>query len=142
MSSIWSVKPTLAQIHERNNGTMVSHLGIEFTEVGDDFLGAKMPVDERTKQPAGILHGGANVVLSETIGSVAANWIVFPQGKMAVGLEVNANHLRPVSKGYVYGVAKAVHLGKSTQVWEIRISDDEGKLSCISRLTMAIVAKP
>lgn len=142
MSSIWPVTPTLEAIHQRNHDTLVSLLDIEFTEVGDNYLVAKMPVDARTKQPAGILHGGANVVLAETIGSVAANLIVQPQGKMAVGLEVNANHLRPVTHGFVHGTATAVHLGKSTQIWEIRIKDDRGRLTCISRLTMAIIAKP
>lgn len=139
MTEIWPTRPTIEQISARNKNTMVEYLAIEFTEIGENYLCAKMPVNERTKQPAGILHGGANVVLAETIGSVAANVIAAASGKMAVGLEVNANHLRPVSQGFVYGKAQAVHLGKTTQIWEIRISDDSGNLSCISRLTMAIV---
>jgi uncharacterized protein (TIGR00369 family) len=137
--SIWPQTPTLEAIHARSQNTLVTHLGIEFTEVGADFLRAKMPVDARTKQPAGILHGGANVVLAETIGSVAANWIAAAEGRMAVGLEVNANHLRAVREGFVHGIARPLHLGRTTQVWEIRISDDAGRLSCISRLTMAII---
>lgn len=117
-------------------------LGIEFTEVGDDFIKARMPVDERTRQPFGILHGGASVVLAETLGSVASNLVVDSDKFMGVGLEVNANHLRPVSQGFVTGECRPVHLGSKTHVWDIRLMDDNDKLNCICRLTVAIVPKP
>ncbi len=118
---------------------MVDHLGIEFTEVGDDFLKAKMPVDQRTVQPAGLLHGGASAALAETIGSVAANLCVDHTKRVCVGLEINANHIRSVRNGNVYGQCHPLHLGQSTQVWEIEIRDEKQKLVCVSRLTMAVV---
>ena len=114
-------------------------LGIKFTRVGDDEIEARMPVDNRTKQPYGILHGGASVVLAETIGSFASHYVIDNSKYQAVGMEVNANHLRPVSDGYVTAVCKPVHLGKTSHVWDIRISDDKGKTVCISRLTVAII---
>jgi 1,4-dihydroxy-2-naphthoyl-CoA hydrolase len=114
-------------------------LGIKFTRVGDDEIEARMPVDNRTKQPYGILHGGASVVLAETIGSFASHYVIDNSKYKAVGMEVNANHLRPVRDGYVTAVCKPVHLGKSSHVWDIRISDDKGKTVCISRLTVAII---
>ena len=120
---------------------MAEHLGIEFSEIGDDFLSATMPVDNRTNQPYGLLHGGASVVLAETVGSVASHLVVDSSQFMAVGLEVNANHLRGVKSGFVTGTARPVHLGASTHVWEIRITDDSGKMNCISRLTVAIVKR-
>jgi len=137
---IWQDKPTLASIAARNAGSMVEHVGIEFTEITDNSLTARMPVDARTKQPHGILHGGANVVLAETLGSVAGN-LVTSADKMVVGLEINANHLRAVREGYVVGTATPVHLGRSTQVWDIRIEDASGKLTCVSRLTLAVVPR-
>jgi len=121
--------------------TMVDNLGIEFLEVGDDYVKARMPVDRRTIQPFGLLHGGASVALAETLGSVAANLCVDREKKMCVGLEVNANHLRPVMSGFVYGVARPVHVGDATQVWEIRILNEQDKLVCISRLTLANLDK-
>lgn len=120
---------------------MVDHLGIEFLEVGDDYVKARMPVDRRTIQPFGLLHGGASVALAETLGSVAANLCVDREKKMCVGLEINANHLRPVTNGFVYGVARPVHVGDTTQVWEIRILNEQDKLVCISRLTLANLDK-
>jgi uncharacterized protein (TIGR00369 family) len=120
---------------------MVDHLGIEFLEVGDDYVKARMPVDRRTVQPFGLLHGGASVALAETLGSVAANLCVDRDKKMCVGLEINANHLRPVTNGFVYGVARPVHIGDATQVWEIRILNEQDKLVCISRLTLATLDK-
>ena len=114
-------------------------LGIKFTRVGDDEIEARMPVDNRTKQPYGILHGGASVVLAETIGSFASHYVIDNSKYQAVGMEVNANHLRPVSDGFVTAVCKPVHLGKTSHVWDIRISDDKGKTVCISRLTVAII---
>ncbi|PYF75744.1 hotdog fold thioesterase [Pedobacter nutrimenti] len=117
-------------------------LDIQFTEVGEDFMKATMPVDQRTHQPFGILHGGASVVLAESLGSMASFMCIDSEKYMAVGLEVNANHLRPVKSGLVTGVCKPLHLGSKTHVWEIKIYTDKGKMSCISRLTVAIIPKP
>lgn len=142
MSSIWATRPTLEGITEQSANTAVTTFGIEFTEVGDDFLRGRMPVDERTIQPAGILHGGASVVLAETLGSVAANYCLRKPGQAGVGLEINANHIRSMSKGWVYGTARPHHIGGTTQVWEIRIEDEAGKLVCISRITMAVIQRP
>ncbi len=139
VSSIWTVTPNLESIHKQNENTAVRSLGIEFTEVGDDFLRARMPVDSRTVQPFGILHGGSSVLLAETLGSVAANHCMKKNNTVGVGLEINANHIRSVSSGWVYGTARPLHIGGSTQVWEIRIETEDGKLSCISRITMAII---
>ena len=117
-------------------------LGILFTEIGDDYMKATMPVDERTHQPFGVLHGGASVVLAESIGSIAS-WLLIDQQKfMAVGQEVNANHLRPVKSGLVTAVCTPIHIGGRSHVWDIKIYDDRGKMSCVSRLTVAIVPKP
>lgn len=116
-------------------------IGIEFTAFDDESLSARMPVDERTHQPYGILHGGASVVLAESLGSVASNLIIDTAKYIGVGLEVNANHLRPVKNGWVTGTCRPIHIGAKTHVWDIRITNDAGKLVCISRLTVAIVAK-
>ncbi len=137
--AIWQTHPTPAQLNEHSRQTLAGFLGIEFEEIGEDYLTARMPVDQRTIQPDGILHGGASVALAETLGSVAATLCVDRHRKRCVGLEINANHLRPVMGGYVHGVAKAIHLGRTTQVWEIRISTTEGKLVCISRHTVAVL---
>jgi 1,4-dihydroxy-2-naphthoyl-CoA hydrolase len=118
-----------------------AHLGIEFVELGDDFLSAKMPVDERTRQPYGLLHGGASCVLAETLGSIASSLVIDPEHHLCVGLEINANHVRSAREGFVTGTARPVHLGGSTHVWDIRIHDDKQKLICISRLTVAILPK-
>jgi 1,4-dihydroxy-2-naphthoyl-CoA hydrolase len=120
---------------------MEKHIGIEFTEVGADYLCAKMPVDSRTKQPFGLLHGGASVVLSETLGSTAAYLCLNPQTHLAVGIEINANHLRSVKQGFVDGIARPLHIGKTTHVWNIEIQDTEGKRVCVSRITLAIIEK-
>ncbi len=125
----------------RNQNTMVDHLGIEITEVGEDFMVAKMPVDRRTVQPLGLLHGGASVALAETLGSVAANCVIDPEKQYCVGLEINANHIRSATEGYVYGTAKPAHIGRKTHVWEIKIRNEQGKLTCISRITMAVIDK-
>ena len=122
-------------------GTMAEHLGIEWVEVGGDFLRARMPVDHRTNQPYGLLHGGASVVLAETLGSVGAAMSVDTSKFMAVGVEVNANHIRSARDGFVIGTAKPLHRGASTHVWEIRIVDEKHKLVCISRLTVAILKR-
>ncbi len=136
---IWTRPFTLDQLTSSNQRTALNSLGIEFTEVGDDFIRARMPVDERTRQPFGLLHGGASVLLAETLGSVGANYCVKGENQAAVGLEINANHLRAVSSGWVTGTARPIHIGGSTQVWEIRIENDQGKMVCISRITMAVI---
>lgn len=132
---------SLEDINKFSAGTMVTHIGIEYTEVGENYLCGKMPVDERTKQPMGLLHGGASVVLAETLGSAAASLCINPKEEYAVGLEINANHIKSAKLGYVYGRAQAIHLGKKTQVWEIKIKNEDNQLVCISRITMAIIQK-
>lgn len=141
--SIW-FEPGLApaQLQPLSDNTMGQHLGIEFTEVGEDFLKGRMPVDHRTRQPYGLLHGGASVALAETLGSVASAFVVDRRQYSAVGLEINANHLRGVREGFVTGIARPLHLGKTTHVWDIRIYDEKDKLVCVSRLTVAIIASP
>ncbi|MGD1891678.1 MAG: hotdog fold thioesterase [Cyclobacteriaceae bacterium] len=131
----------LKKLNAMGNGNMVAHLGIEFTEVHPDGLSARMPVDHRTQQPMGLLHGGASVVLAETIGSVASHLCVDTEQYYCVGLDINANHIRAVTNGYVLGTAKALHVGRRTHVWEIRIVNEKQQLVCISRLTMAVVEK-
>jgi|SRR5690554_3721659 len=128
----------LASLNALSRGTAIEALGIEFTEIGDDRLVATMPVDARTVQPYGLLHGGASVLLAETLGSSAGNMCV-AEDEVCVGIEINANHVRGVREGRVTGTARALHLGRSTQVWEIRIEDSRGRLACISRLTLAVV---
>lgn len=139
MSKVFRDAVNVEAINAFAHGSMVEHLGIIFTAAGDDWLQATMPVDARTKQPYGLLHGGASVVLAETVGSSAGNLCVDKTSHMCVGLEINANHLRAVSDGVVTATARPVHVGRSTQVWEIRIEDAAGKLICISRLTLAVV---
>lgn len=139
--TIWQNTPTVEQLTGSSKNTLVSHLGIEMLELGDNFLRGRMPVDERTVQPAGILHGGASVALAETLGSVAANLCLKKPDTMAVGLEINANHVRPMMQGWVYGKATPLHIGGSTQLWEIRITDESDRLVCMSRLTMAVVPR-
>ena len=132
--SIW--KRPFAPKNTQFKGDMCEHLGIEITEVGDDFLRGTMPVDHRTIQPMGLLHGGASVVLAETLGSIAAN-LCCEDGSYCVGLEINANHLRSVTAGKVIGTTRPIHIGRNTQVWEICIEDESGRPTCISRITMA-----
>ena len=136
--AVWTTPPTLEQLNARSQGCAVSHLGIEFTEIGPDYLCARVPVDERTKQPYGLLHGGVSVVLAETLGSMAAV-LACPPGHRAVGLDINANHLRAVTSGWVTGTARPVHIGRTTQVWQIELHNDAGQLTCISRITMAML---
>lgn len=138
---IWPKEYQVEDLNNRPKGHIGEVLGIEFLEIGDDFLSARMPVNEKTHQPYGILHGGASVVLAETLGSVASNLIVNSEKYIAVGLEVNANHLRPVKSGFVKGICKPIHIGGKTHVWDIRLYDDRGKMNCISRLTVAIVPR-
>jgi len=120
---------------------MVSHLGIEYTEVGDDHICAKMPVDSRTTQPFGLLHGGASVVLAETLGSVGSHLCVDIEKYICVGLEINANHVKSATSGFVYGKATIIHLGRKTHIWDIRITNEASELVCISRLTVAVIEK-
>ena len=140
--TIWKKPISLALLNQTNAHTAASHLGIEITEVGPDYIRGTMPADTRTFQPFGLVHGGANVVLAETLGSIGANLLVDNSKFYCVGQEVNANHLRGVRSGKVTGTAKLWHAGKSSQVWNIELYDDSGKLSCISRLTMAVVPVP
>jgi len=138
---IWKTPVTLDRFNALNGDTMMQTIGIVFTEVGDDFLRATMPVDARTHQPYGLLHGGASVALAETLGSAAGMMLVDPAREIVVGIEINANHLRGVKSGIVTGTARALHIGRSTQVWEIRIEDEGQRLVCISRLTLAVVPR-
>jgi 1,4-dihydroxy-2-naphthoyl-CoA hydrolase len=140
--SIWHRPYTPADLDGMSDGSMSDRLGIRFTEIGPDFLRATMPVDERTKQPFGLLHGGASVTLAETLGSVAANCVVDGSRFYCVGQEINANHIRSARSGLVTGTVRPLHIGGRTQVWEIRIDDENGKLACVSRITMAVVEKP
>lgn len=132
---------TVAAINRMSEQTLAANLGIEFTEVGADFMCAQMPVDRRTLQPYGLLHGGASLVLAETMGSVASTALIDLATQAAVGLEVNGNHLRPVEDGVVTGTVRPIHLGRRTHVWDIRIEDEEGRLVNVSRLTMMIVQR-
>ena len=132
---------TLESLNLLNKGNMGEHVGIEYTELGPDYIVARMPVDHRTTQPMGLLHGGASVVLAETLGSVAANCIVNPETHFCVGLDINANHVRSATSGFVYGKTTPLHIGYTTHVWEIRITNDKDQLICISRITMAVMPK-
>jgi 1,4-dihydroxy-2-naphthoyl-CoA hydrolase len=139
--SIWFNQPTLEDVNKRGENTMVPFLGIKITEIGDDYMKAIMPVDHRTIQPLGLLHGGASCVLAESVGSIAANYCVDHKKCFAVGLSINASHIRSAKSGLVTATARPFHLGKTTQVWDIKIENEEGKLVCVSRLTMAVVEK-
>ena len=132
---------TIDILNESSKNSMVEHLGIIYTDVGKKHISAKMPVDHRTHQPMGLLHGGASVALAETLGSVAAPFSVDHQKYSCVGIEINANHVKSVTEGWVAGTAKPLHLGKSTQIWEITINNESGELVCISRLTLAVIEK-
>lgn len=140
--SIWFNKNlSIDHFSSLGKGTMGDFLGIEWVELGDNFLKARMPVDHRTKQPYGLLHGGASCVLAETIGSVTSAMVIDPAQFQCVGLEINANHVHSATSGYVTGIATPLHLGKATHVWDIKIYNEEEKLVCISRLTVAIIQK-
>ena len=138
MSKIWKKPVSVESLTEGNRGTATDHLGIEFLEVGDDFIRARVPVDARTRQPYGLLHGGVSVVLAETLGSCCAACAV-PAGHRTVGLDINANHIRGVSEGWVIGTARPVHLGRSTHLWQIELTNEQGQITCVSRITMAIL---
>ena len=139
--SLWKQPADIARLNGWSANTLMEALGIRITAVGDDWLAGSMPVDSRTHQPYGLLHGGASVALAETLGSTAAMLTLDPEKELAVGLDINASHVRGVRSGTVTGTAKALHLGRTTQVWEIRIENEEGALVCISRLTMAVVPR-
>ncbi len=138
--SIWYNKElSLSDINQFSKGTMDEHIGIECLEIGDNFIKARMPVDHRTKQAYGLLHGGASCVLAESIGSIASALVIDSSKFFCVGLEINANHIRSAKKGFVTGIATPLHLGSSTHVWDIKIYDENEKLVCVSRLTVAII---
>lgn len=137
---IWKIDNlSLEAINAQSKNTIMEHLGVEVIEIGDDYVKAKMPVDKRTHQPLGLLHGGAHVVLAESLGSMSANFCLDITKEYALGLDINSNHLRSVRNGYVYGIAKPIHIGSKTQVWEIKIYDENENLLNISRLTMMVL---
>ena len=138
--TIWFRPYTLEEVNRRGQNTLVSHVGIEVIELGDNYMKGRMPVDMRTKQPVGLLHGGASVVLAETLASTAGNLVVNPDESYCVGLEINANHIRSCTGGFVVGTASPLHLGKTTQVWETKIHQDQ-HLVCISRMTLSVLKK-
>lgn len=140
--SIWFEPFPVELAQEMGANCILGHLGIELVEAGNDYLKGRMPVDQRTKQPGGVLHGGASVVLAETLASWASTFTVDRSRYYCVGLEINANHVRAAKDGFVYGTARPIHLGRTTQIWEVRISDDRDRLVCVSRVTMAVLAKP
>ena len=138
---IWLTPLELSAVNRRAQDTLSHFLGIEFIEVGEDFLTARMPIGAKVSQPMGVMHGGASAALAETVASAAANYCVDQEVKVCVGLELNINHLRPLKAGYADAVAKPLHLGKTTQVWEIKIYDSEKKLISAARLTLAIIVR-
>lgn len=139
--AIWKQTTDLERINAWNENTLVSHLGMRVTEIGPDYVRGTMPVDARTHQPFGLLHGGASVALAESLGSLAGNLVLPAEEHMAVGLDINANHVRAVTSGLVTGTARPLHIGRTTQVWEIRIVDEADELVCIARLTLAVVPR-
>ena len=138
MAAIWTRPVSVALLAESHRGTAPEYLGVEFLEVGDDFITARVPVDHRTRQPFGLLHGGVSVVLAETLGSCGAIYCT-PPGHHVVGLDINANHIRAATSGWVTGKTTPVHVGRSTQVWAIELRNDAGNLTCVSRITMAVL---
>ena len=139
MAQVFREAVSIEALNALSRTTLIDHLGIVFTAAGEDWVSATMPVDERTRQPYGILHGGASVVLAESVGSMASYLCIDTSKFYCVGLEINANHLRGLRSGRVTAVAKPIHIGRTTHVWDIRLTSDEGKASCVSRLTMAVV---
>ena len=139
--TIWFKEPTKEEAGKMQKGTLMETLDIQIIELGEDYIVGSMPVDHRTVQPYGILHGGASVALAETLGSVAAHLVVDSSKFFTVGMEVNANHIRPAKKGRVIGTAKPIHIGRSSQIWGIEIKNEEGKIVCVSRITMAVLAR-
>ena len=140
--SIWFNKSiSIDDVKPISKNTMGEHIGIEFTEIGENYLKAKMPVDKRTQQPYGLLHGGASAALAETVGSVASALVIDPNNFYCVGMEINANHIRAVKEGFVFATAIGLHLGSTTHVWDIKIYNEQEKLVCVSRLTVAILKR-
>lgn len=137
---IFQQNVTIETLNKWSDNTLAGLLGIEITEIGEDFIAARMPVDERTRQPLGLLHGGASVALAETLGSIAAT-LCLDDSRFCVGLEINANHIRSIRNGFVTGRTHPIHIGKQTHVWEIRITNESNELVCISRITMAVLEK-
>ncbi len=140
--AIWHSDISLDSVRERDASCANGHLGIELLELGDDYLRGRMPVDERTRQPAGVLHGGISVAFAETLASWGASFVADPTLYHCVGLEINANHVGSVASGWVIGTARPLHLGRTTQVWDVRITTEAGKLVCISRVTVAVLSTP
>jgi len=140
--SIWFQQFSIEEINALNRDTMDAHLGVEFLNIGPDYLQARMPVNERTVQRYGILHGGASVALAETLGSVGGSMVIDLRRHRVVGQEINANHLRPAREGHVHGTARPIHLGRRSQVWAIEIVDDHKRMVCVSRLTLAVIERP
>ncbi len=138
---LWFKEYTVEALQEYSKNTILEHLGIELTKIGEDYLEGRMPVNEKTHRPGGILHGGASVVLAESLGSLAAWMCVDPEKYDTVGMEVNANHVRSVHNGCVYGKTTPLHIGRRTHIWEMILTNEQGKLVCISRITMAVVPK-
>lgn len=136
---IWKKPISIEDLTAIHKDTAVEWLGVEFLEVGDDFIRARVPVNTRTRQPYGLLHGGVSVVLAETLGSCGAAYSA-PEGHRAVGLDINANHVRGATQGWVTGITRPVHIGRTTQVWQIDLTNDAGELTCVSRITMAVLA--
>ena len=141
MSKIWFQEYSLEELNERSKGTMGEFLDMKFTEIGDDYLCMTMPVDNRTKQPYGLLHGGASAALAETIGSVASSLCINPDKQICVGIEINCNHIRSKKDGIVTAIVRPLHIGATTHVWDIKINDERDKLVCVSRLTVAVLKK-
>ena len=139
--AIWFTNYTLEQVRSMEKGNMMEYLEMETTELGEDFVRGRLRMTDKVRQPIGLLHGGASVALAESLGSIGANLVVDPSKFYCVGLDINANHVRGVRDGFVYGEARPLHIGKTTQVWEIKLTDETGKLTCISRLTMAVIAR-
>lgn len=138
---IWFKPISIEHLNLRGKNTLADFLNITFTQAGDDTLTATMPAEAKTKQPIGIVHGGANVVLAETLASTAANAVIDIEHYYCVGLEINANHIRPVREGLITGITRAFHLGRTTQVWQVELFNDEGKLTCVSRMTAAVIKR-
>jgi len=139
MSNFFQNDISVEQLNKRCQNTMAGWIGLEFTEVGDSFVKAKMPIDHRTTQPLGLVNGGAYCTMAEVLGSVGANFCIDRTKNIALGLDINANYIYAAKEGWVYGIANPIHVGRSSQVWEIKISDDNGRLCCVSRLTVAII---
>jgi 1,4-dihydroxy-2-naphthoyl-CoA hydrolase len=140
--SIWFNKAlTVENMQSISKGTMAEHIGIELTEIGENYIKGRMPVDHRTQQPYGLLHGGASVAFAETLGSIASAYVIDHSNFFCVGLEINANHIRGAKQGFVYGIASSLHIGSSTHVWDVKIYDQHEKLVCVSRLTVAVLKR-